>query len=314
VWHSPTIRNNIICENQAYVGAGIYSDGGIDERFGGPLVIDNRIVNNQAMYAGGGICCVYESCPTIRDNTIENNTAQYGGGVCAYSYSHACLVNNTICDNNATYGGGIYSRWRSNTMIDSCTISGNNYTGIFFEDMDNGSPTLRFNDIINNIGYGIYSDGSSQPIEAVNNWWGNADGPYHPITNPNGLGDTISDNIDYAPWLHTCTHCLAIVEYEQEKEPLINMDIRPNPFTQSTNIRYTIQDPRSTIQESTISIYDASGRLVKSFYPESCVMNHESVVAWYGDDDNGRKLPAGVYLLKFESEGYCANRKIVIVR
>jgi hypothetical protein len=61
------------------------------------------------------------------------------------------------------------------------------------------------------------------------------------------------------------------------------------------------------MQKPSLSIYDASGRLVKAF-------NHESVVIWYGDDDAGRKLPAGVYLLKLEGEGYCANRKIVMVR
>ena len=315
VWHSPTIRNNIICENQAQFGAGIYSDGGIDERFGGPLVVDNRIINNQAMYAGGGICCVYESCPTIRDNIIENNTAQYGGGVCQFSYSHAYLVNNTICNNNATYGGGIYCRWRSNTIIDSCTISGNNYAGIYFEDMDDGIPSVRFNDITGNTGYGVYSYGSSQPIEAVNNWWGNANGPYHPVTNPNGLGDTVSDNVDYAPWLQTCTHCLAIMEYGQDKQFLIDVEIKPNPFTNFADIRYQITDDRTNNmgEKCNIRIYDVNGRLVKDV-DLSPVTGHQSSVKWYGDDDTGRELPAGIYLLKFEGEGYCANRKIVIVR
>jgi hypothetical protein len=312
VWHSPTIKGNIICDNQAYVGAGIYSDGGIDSRFGGPLVIDNEIKNNQALYAGGGICCVYESCPVIRDNTIAGNSAQFGGGICAHSYSHAYIVSNTICNNNATYGGGVHCSRRCNTIIDSCTISGNNYAGVYFDTIDNGTPLLRFNDIMNNTGYGIYSDGSSQAIEAVNNWWGDASGPYHPITNPNGHGDTISYHIHYTPWLHICMHCLGIAEYKQEKNLIVHPDIQPNPFIHSTNIRYTIHDTRSTIQTTTFTISDVTGRVVKSFNDESSIINHESMVVWHGDDNSGRQLPAGVYLLK--CEGYSENRKIVMVR
>ena len=33
------------------------------------------------------------------------------------------------------------------------------------------------------------------------NWWGDASGPYHPDTNPEGQGNEVSDNVDYYPWL-----------------------------------------------------------------------------------------------------------------
>lgn len=38
-------------------------------------------------------------------------------------------------------------------------------------------------------------------IDAENNWWGDATGPFHPGTNPAGAGNAVSDNVDYRPWL-----------------------------------------------------------------------------------------------------------------
>ncbi len=315
VWHAPTIRDNIIRDNQAYVGAGIYSDGGIDERFGGPLVIENEIRNNNASYAGGGICCVYESSPIIRDNVITENSAQFGGGVCAYSYSHAHLINNTISNNNATNGGGIHCTWRSNMIIDSCSIFGNDYTGVYFESMDDGIPHLRFNDISNNVGYGVYSHACPQTIEALNNWWGDASGPYHPLSNPHGLGNAVSDYVDYSPWLSICTHCLGITEYEEEHDITADLNIHPNPFIHHADIRYQITDYGAISSEKcgSIKIYDVNGRLVKNFILSS-VISSQSSVKWFGDDDAGRTLPAGIYLVRLEGEGYNENCKIVKVR
>ena len=41
-------------------------------------------------------------------------------------------------------------------------------------------------------------------VDATNNWWGGALGPYHPITNPSGNGDEVDDNVAYTPWLGAC--------------------------------------------------------------------------------------------------------------
>jgi pimeloyl-ACP methyl ester carboxylesterase len=37
-------------------------------------------------------------------------------------------------------------------------------------------------------------------VDFRNTWWGDISGPYHPILNPEGLGDPISDNIIFDPW------------------------------------------------------------------------------------------------------------------
>ena len=38
-------------------------------------------------------------------------------------------------------------------------------------------------------------------MDAENNWWSDGSGPYHGTTNPSGTGTTVSDKVDYDPWL-----------------------------------------------------------------------------------------------------------------
>ncbi|MEM2106339.1 MAG: right-handed parallel beta-helix repeat-containing protein [Candidatus Bathyarchaeia archaeon] len=41
----------------------------------------------------------------------------------------------------------------------------------------------------------------SQVFNAEYNWWGDASGPHHSTLNPSGTGNSVSDNVDFAPWL-----------------------------------------------------------------------------------------------------------------
>ena len=44
-----------------------------------------------------------------------------------------------------------------------------------------------------------YNDGYT--IDATDNWWGDASGPYHAVTNPSGKGNNVTDDVVYEPWL-----------------------------------------------------------------------------------------------------------------
>lgn len=68
-----------------------------------------------------------------------------------------------------------------------------------------GSPTITENTFENNEMVGIYN-GTQTWLPAENNWWGDASGPLDTSTadgmsNPDGLGDEVSDYVDYDPWL-----------------------------------------------------------------------------------------------------------------
>ena len=43
--------------------------------------------------------------------------------------------------------------------------------------------------------------GTTTVMQAENNWWGDASGPFHPTLNPGGLGNAVSDNVDFIPFL-----------------------------------------------------------------------------------------------------------------
>jgi len=89
----------------------------------------------------------------------------------------------------------------------------------------------------------------------------------------------------------------AIHESEQRSVFSQQITVSPNPFKTRTEI--TVEsEPNTGLQ-----IYDASGRLVKEF-PRS---THH----WFGTDNNGARLPAGVYFLHLT--GHDASHAIPVV-
>ncbi|MGD9346501.1 MAG: right-handed parallel beta-helix repeat-containing protein [Candidatus Aminicenantes bacterium] len=75
----------------------------------------------------------------------------------------------------------------------------NNFYGFYCG--SGASPVIHNNNIEGNTGYGLYNFDSGITIDAENNWWGDASGPYNYTTNPSGLGDNVSDYVDFIPWL-----------------------------------------------------------------------------------------------------------------
>jgi Ca-activated chloride channel family protein len=72
----------------------------------------------------------------------------------------------------------------------------------------------------------------------------------------------------------------------------------PNPFTASTQLRYSVPAQKSP-QYMTIKIYDASGKLVRTLVNE-VTAGGNYVVHWNATDDHGRKLCAGIYFAVLE--------------
>jgi len=88
----------------------------------------------------------------------------------------------------------------SDLMNMTCNEVYNNIYGFVFW---NAKPKVNYNNIYNNIQYGVYRTAMGNltgVLDARFNWWGDASGPTHP-SNLGGTGDKISDNVDYSPWL-----------------------------------------------------------------------------------------------------------------
>ena len=76
-------------------------------------------------------------------------------------------VNNCVFDHN-TWGLSIYTY--GITLMDSCTFT-QNERGVQLDGNDDGSATITNSTFYNNTDYDIYNY-STQPIYAINNWWG----------------------------------------------------------------------------------------------------------------------------------------------
>jgi len=130
-------------------------------------------------------------------NIISHNGGYGIGGFLARGYRHSVIEFNGA--------GGILTY--SPFGVDSCTIVHNYGPGItalgFVSNVDLDTVYVHHCDIYGNVGYGILNvlNPDTFLINAENIWWGDVTGPYHPIANPGGLGDTVSHYVDFDPWL-----------------------------------------------------------------------------------------------------------------
>jgi len=108
-----------------------------------------------------------------------------------------------------------------------------------------------------------------------------------------------------------------------------NLEVYPNPFRNVTGIKFQIPNQKvvnsqysvvsnngvASSQKSVVSIkiYDATGRLVKSFSltTDYCVL---ATIVWDGTDDLGRRLPSGVYFVRLATDGFKRIEKAILLR
>ncbi len=99
----------------------------------------------------------------------------------------------------------------------------------------------------------------------------------------------------------------------------ITLEVLPNPFRDKLEIRCQMlknetQGIRSSPQNLSLKIYNSLGRLVKSFDLIDCYFHYPYVVPWYGEDNSGSLLPAGVYFIKIQADGYEQTYAVVLLR
>ncbi len=298
---SPSISNNIITANTAAVGGG----GMLIYEYCSPTITDNTINYNTA--GGGGGVSLQTTTSLVTNNLITNNTANFGGGIHCTMEDASMITENTIINNTAITGGGISCKFSAASTIRHCTIEGNDGDGIYC--FENANPVIDSNNIVDNSGCGIRNISPSITINAENNWWGHTTGPYH-STNPGGLGDTVSDYVDFNPWIPEP----GVEEYTTSSPVLGRLQVTPNPFTQMTDIRYQMTDKGTMQSEQSVNlkIYDVGGRLVRDF-DQLSVVGYQASVKWDGHDSNGKRVPAGAYFIVLTVGEHSSTRKIVLI-
>ncbi|MGQ9544894.1 MAG: right-handed parallel beta-helix repeat-containing protein, partial [Candidatus Bathycorpusculaceae bacterium] len=213
-----TFSNNIIHDNlniPGYSGVGILLWGDNDNN----LITGNTIYNNdrQGIFIGYSDISKISTGNVISHNTVYNNGLyRYANGpdASAYGVQLWCADNNIIEYNEIhghddwfPYGGtfdfaqGIYLCASFNNLVRGNNLHDNNYgVGVWAAGRSPvGSNQINYNNIAGNTGYGVRTFDTAV-TDARFNWWGDASGPTH-VSNPSGTGDTISNYVDYSPWL-----------------------------------------------------------------------------------------------------------------
>lgn len=95
-----------------------------------------------------------------------------------------------------TYAAEVYIRY--NTFHDN----ENGFTFSSYDGAVGSTVSIVDNNFVGNSAYGM-ENMDSVTINAQGNWWGDDTGPYHPVSNPTGLGNEVSDYVDYANWRTT---------------------------------------------------------------------------------------------------------------
>jgi hypothetical protein len=87
--------------------------------------------------------------------------------------------------------------------------------------------------------------------------------------------------------------------------------VSPNPFHHFTNIRYQMTDVR---HQSSVAVYDVSGRLVVDLSGQMSVIGHQLSVKWNGTDQSNQQVPSGVYFIQLKVGDHQETRQALLVR
>jgi hypothetical protein len=103
-----------------------------------------------------------------------------------------------------------------------------------------------------------------------------------------------------------------IEEYENENIQALRLEVDPNPFRNTIQIRCMIQDAEAMMQEPTLRIYDVAGRKIKELRLTPDALSN--TLSWDGVDDSGRKVAPGVYFVVFSAQNLDLSEKVVMIR
>lgn len=322
---SPRIMHNVIAYNEALNTQGVTSAGGGAIRCGdgNPRILNNVIVRNSAHY-GGGIVLNYTGA-IVRNNVIayDSCTNAYGGGAGIWCYGSGSypkiIENNTIAYNKTSssslLAGGIY------VAATSCSLKNNIIWGNANRQI-RGSAVVTYCDVEG----GWTGDGNidANPLFSPEDFYlsdtspcvdaGDPDQNYDDIEDPNNpgyalwpsMGELRNDMGAYGGPGTAVFGTVLVISEHQEHEINVGTPVlrsHPNPFSTETYIK--LSTPQSALT-ARITIYDATGRVVRSFehtQPEACV--------WHGDDDTGQLVNPGVYICRVQAGDAVLTAKMV---
>ncbi|MBK9302477.1 MAG: right-handed parallel beta-helix repeat-containing protein [bacterium] len=221
-----TFEHNVFANARECINGNWYLTGALgDFHFN---LLDNlftgNIVSNGIAVWGSSVSYI-----DIRDNVFRDNQAW----ALNLNNVHGSIASNLFTDTSVDgpewyddQSGMIIASANNNLALTGNTFSNMATSGINIYDGFDGVLTGTGNSFINcatagvRVRPGVPSDlsdvafngntftGNTEGVQnttasvlnALNNWWGSASGPFHATTNPGGTGDPVTDNVNYRPW------------------------------------------------------------------------------------------------------------------
>ena len=226
---------------------------------------------------------------TIQGNSIHGNSSQvdglpansnlkYGNGVTVIRMGGDQLLSNAMGTNNLTIvGNNIYGNEKngiylgpitSNDIIHDNLIHDNGLAGVkldlteaYYGGSSPVNPVYNATSNIQATGNSITGNGAGVQVigtptngfvlNASGNWWGDATGPSNATENPGGLGNAVSGNVDFTPWLNIGTDTSSAVGFQGDFSYLNVSAGSPQagatgPIQEAINLLADVRSPAAT--------------------------------------------------------------------
>ena len=125
----------------------------------------------------------------------SNNAPLYNNAKAYLSYCEIAHAGSSSSSNAGVY----VTPYMGAAVIQNCRLH-QNTIGIT---SGSSNAVIRNNEIADNTAYGVKQGGYDALVDARGNYWGKSSGPYHPVTNPSGEGNAVSDHVLFEPWLQS---------------------------------------------------------------------------------------------------------------
>jgi hypothetical protein len=334
---SPTIKNNLIINNEAIDRTGVVSSGGGGIRAGDSNAhIYNNIISNNKGHYGAGVVLNYAT-GELKNNILINNSGGEdfgGGGVWTLALGATIIENNVIAYNSVTGSGGNKGKgggilvWSTSIKAKNNIIWGNTQsTGDQIYLTGGGSADITYSDIEGGFtGEGnidddpIFIEGIFLP--SSNSSCIDGGDPDFAFNDPedslnpgfalypsqgtirNDMGVYGGPMREFLPFIITSVkNDLNGSEYPEHFNLYQNY---PNPFNPETTFRFSVPFKCHV----SLKIYNILGKLI------AILIDEEKQKGTYdiNFNSNNYRLSSGVYFYRLESDDYSAAKKLLVLR
>jgi len=240
------IRNGLIADGGSTPDSAIVFTADRDDFYGGDTYGDGDASQPDRQY-WWGLYFAQESIDgsCLLDNVIiKNASRRYSNGTSVYNRGGVTMDNASPTIRNCLFESdyrAIIARNTSLPVIENCD----------------------FVDVNPDYGYAVWNETGVVTITAKNCWWNDPSGPYHPTLNPDGLGERVSDNVDFDPWI------------SQSSKPILG-DVSLNgnvmPYDASLVLQHTVGN--TTLDSRQLVVADVSGNEAVTSFDASLILQY----------------------------------------